>query len=135
MGEPPGGHDLPRIRRSPIPADAKVVLRGDDLLPETSRQLAMRFRRRYPASGRWGPSGYYARNGADVDALAATRLERFATLEIYRIDTLRQQGFEVVPTFRSPHVTIAFDGDLDDGIARLRSTLHLAQSNPYNERR
>ncbi len=28
-------------------------------------------------------------------------------------------GFEVVPTFRTPHVTIAFQGDLDSALAVL----------------
>ena len=32
----------------------------------------------------------------------------------YRVSALETAGFEVVPTFRTPHVTISFTGDLAD---------------------
>ena len=34
-----------------------------------------------------------------------------------------EAGFEVVPTFRSPHVTITFYDDVDDGVARLLAVI------------
>ncbi len=41
-------------------------------------------------------------------------------------------GVEVVPTFRSPHVTLAF-GDLDLGLATLEAVEHEVRRNPYHE--
>jgi hypothetical protein len=60
MAEP----QIPRIRRAPLPADAVIVVRGDDLDPAIARWQAVVFRRRYPDWGRWGLSAFYARNDA-----------------------------------------------------------------------
>ena len=38
----------------------------------------------------------------------------------------------MVPTFRTPHVTIGFTGDLADGLERLRSAVHEQRLNPYH---
>jgi hypothetical protein len=35
-------------------------------------------------------------------------------------------GIEAVPTFRTPHVTPAFKGDLDEGLARLERAVVMA---------
>ena len=39
---------------------------------------------------------------------------------------------EVVPTFRTPHLTLAFTGDLDVGLARLERVGHDRRVNPYH---
>lgn len=49
---------LPRIRRAPLPDDAVIVVRGDDLDPATAQRQASQFRRRYPDWERWGLSAY-----------------------------------------------------------------------------
>lgn len=59
------------------------------------------------------PLGYVA-------DLAADQLERFAVLRLYDPVGLIAAGVEVVPTFRSPLVTLAF-GDIDLGLATLES--------------
>jgi len=41
-------------------------------------------------------------------------------------------GIEVVPTFRTPHVTLAFTGELDDGLSRLERADHDRRPNPYH---
>ena len=69
----------------------------------------------------------------DVDDLAADRLEPFPVLRLYRPSVLEAAGFEIVPTFRTPHVTLAFDGDLDAWIDRLRTADHSERPNPYHE--
>ena len=122
----------PRIRRSGVPDDALIVLRGDDLRPATARHQAEVFRRRYPDWGRWGLSAFYARNELEVDDLAADQLERFPMIDLYEASDLRAAAFEIVPTFRTPHLTLAFSGDLDEGIGRLRRAVHQARPNPYN---
>lgn len=55
-------------------------------------------------------------------------------LVVLRIAELLAAGFEVVPTFRTPHVTIAFQGDLDSALAVL-VTLGIDQRpNLYRDR-
>jgi hypothetical protein len=95
----------PRIRRAAIPDDAVVVVRGDDLDPGTSREQARSFLRRFPDWGRYGLSAYYARDDAEVDDLAGDQLERFPALAVFELAPLMDAGFELVPTFRTPHVT------------------------------
>lgn len=124
---------LPRIRRAPLPEDAVVVVRGDDLDPATSRHQAAAFRRRFPDCDRWGLSAFYARSDAEVEDLGADQLERFPLLACYRVADLRAAGFEIWPTFRTPHVTIAFDGELDYRLAALIRVVHEVRTNPYHE--
>jgi len=78
-------------------------------------------------------SAYYARSDAEVDDLAADQLERFSTLVVLRLAALDAAGFEVVPTFRTPHVTIAFTGDLDVMLAALAALGRDRRLNPYHE--
>jgi hypothetical protein len=74
----------PRVRRAPIPDDAVLVVRGDDLEPRNGRAQALAFRRRFPGWDRWGLSAYYARSEAEIDDLAADQLERFPSSWCYR---------------------------------------------------
>lgn len=111
-----------------------LVVRGDDLEPESSRHRAESFRRRYPDWGRFGLSAYYARGDAEVDDLAADQLERFPVLAVLRIADLVEAGFEVVPTFRTPHVTVAFTGDLSDRLDALAAVTSRFLENPYHDR-
>jgi hypothetical protein len=124
---------VPRVRRAPLPADAFIVVRADDLIEKSSREQAVEFRRRYPDWGRWGLSAFYARNDSDVDDLAADRLERFPVLRLYRPEVLEAAGFEIVPTFRTPHVTLAFDGELGFCLERLGAAEHEERPNTYHE--
>lgn len=124
----------PRVRRAPVPTDAVLVVRGDDLDRETSRHQAQSFRRRFPDWDRYGLSAYYARDESDVDDLAADQLERFPALAVFSTTTLEAGGFEVVPTFRTPHVTIAFVGDLTERLDAFASLVSRVVENPYHER-
>ncbi len=47
-----------------------------------------------------------------------------------RLADVIEAGFEVVPTYRSPHVTNTFYDDLDTGVARLLAVSHRTVSNP-----
>lgn len=123
---------VPRIRRTPLPVDAVIVVRGEELIDDDSALQAKRFRRRFPDWNRWGLSALYAESDADVGDLGAGPLRRFPVLGIYRVRDLDDAGFEVVPTFRTPHVTIAFVGELDDGLGRLRTAVHEQRPNPYH---
>jgi hypothetical protein len=124
----------PRIRRAGIPDDAVLVARGDDLELGTSRDQAMSFLRRFPDWGRYGLSAYYARGDAEVDDLAADQLERFPVLAVFEIAALLDAGYEVVPTFRTPHVTVAFTGDLEERLLALAELQPRVVENPYHDR-
>lgn len=108
------------------------MVRGEDLDHDDSAAQAERFRRRFPNWGRWGLSALYAESDSGVDELGAGPLRRFPILAIYTLVELEAAGFEVVPTFRTPHVTIAFAGELDDGLERLRAAVHEQRTNPYH---
>lgn len=88
------------------------------------------FRRRFERWGRYGLSAFYARSDDEVLDLGEDRLDAFATLFVYRLADVVDAGFEVVPTFRSPHVTITFYDDLDTGVARLLAVPHRTFDNP-----
>lgn len=61
-----------------------------------------------PRWGRYGLSAFSVHDDRDVDDLAATQLQRFPRLGLLRVADLLGVGFEVVPTFPTPHVTVAF---------------------------
>ena len=128
-GEPP--IERPRIRHAAIPEDAWLVVRGvASIEPETSRRQAELFRRRFEGWGRYGLFSFYARSSDEVLDLGEDRLDAFATLFVYRLADVIEAGFEVVPTYRSPPVTITFYDDVDDGVARLLAVSHRTVSNP-----
>lgn len=50
-----------------------------------------------------------------------------------RYPTTRFSSFAATTSFRTPHVTIAFDGDLDKGLAVLVELAADTRPNPYHE--
>jgi hypothetical protein len=125
----------PRIRRAPIPANVLFLVRGKEPTPAIARDRAVRFRRRFPDWGRYGLSAFYARDDTEIEDLAANQLRRFPILELLRPAGLTAAGFELVPTFRTPHVTIAFSGGLDERLATLESLDVDRRTNPYHDQR
>lgn len=123
----------PRFRKAAIPAHAEFVVRGSGTEPDEAHRQATDFRRRFPDWGRYGLSGYYAGGDESVDDRAADELDRFPEVIVFRIDELRSSGFDVVPTFRTPHVTIAFAGDIENGLARLEKLKVEHFVNPYHD--
>lgn len=75
-------------------------------------------------------SAFYARSDDEVLDLGEDRLDAFATLFVDQLGDVIDAGFEVVPTYRSPHVTITFYDDVDTGVARLLAVRHRIVSNP-----
>ena len=87
--------------------------------------------KKVPRLGRYGLSAFYARSDDEVLDLAEDRLDQFETLFTYRIGDLIDAGFEVVPTYRSPHVTtIAFYDEPDVAVHRLLAVDHRVLPNP-----
>jgi len=121
----------PRLRLVASRDDAVLVVRGGENDPEAIRSDAERFRRRFDEWGRYGVSGVLAADDHEVDVLCETRLERFATVLVFRRADLAGAGIEVVPTFRRPHVTLAHT-DLDSLVSGLRSCEHRNSTNPHH---
>jgi hypothetical protein len=114
-----------------LPDAAVLIVRGDALDPAVLRADAARFMRRYPAWGRYGVSAFFATDAAEVDVLCETRLERFATVVIFRHEDLVASGIEVVPTFRAPHVTLAAT-ELELLVRRLLSCQNETMANGHH---
>jgi hypothetical protein len=53
-------------------------------------------------------------------------------LEIYDRAALESARFEVIPTFRTPHVTIAFTGDASGRLNDLSMLRVELRANPYH---
>lgn len=71
----------------------------------------------------------YARSDDEVLDLAEDRLVVFASLFVFRLDDVIDAGFEVIPTYRSPHVTIAFYDEPDVAVPRLLAVRHRVIAN------
>ena len=122
----------PRIRLHSLPDGAVFVVRGDELDPATIREDAANFHERFLDWGRYGLSAFLAVDDDEVDVLCATRLIRFATVAVFRGAALREVGIEIVPTFRTPHVTLCHP-TLEELVTKLRACEHLERKNPYYE--
>lgn len=125
--------ELPRIRLTPLPDEALLVVRGDELDAAVLRADAERFRRRYPGWSRYGVSGFAAADEVEVDALCETRLDRFGLVVVFQRYDLLAAGVEVVPTFRRPHVTLA-NTDLAALVDGMLGCEHRTLQNPHFER-
>lgn len=122
----------PRIRRSPFPDRALLVVRGHQANDHDLRTDAIRFHRRYPDWQRFGVSAFLAGDEAEVDVLCETKLERWPFVAVFDRADLVVKGIEVVPTFRTPHVTLAHR-DLDELLGGLVGCEQRVIVNPYHE--
>lgn len=128
----PDSMDGLRVRRAPIPPDALLLVRGDSGSAAVTQRQAQRFLRRYPAWGRYRLSAFHVRDDNEIDDLAAAQLQSFPSLGLFRLADLEAAGFEVVPTFGTPHVTVAFTGDLDTRLRDLAYVRLAMSPNPYH---
>jgi len=122
---------IPRLRRAALPPDIAILVRGDTGEPYQDRLDALAFRRRFPDWLGFGVSGFYAMTEAEVLDLAGDRLSRFASLRLYDPDRLVNEGLQLLPTFRTPHVTIGF-ADLGSGLSFLGRAVLERRPNPYH---
>lgn len=106
------------------------MVRGDELEAGLIEADARRFRRRFDDWDRYGISAFLAIDETEILALCESRLERFPAVLVYRRDDLERLGIEVVPTFRTPHVTLAHP-DLESLIRVLSICEHLEITNPH----
>jgi len=55
-------------------------------------------------------------------------------LAVCELTVLLEAGFDLVPTFRTPHVTVAFSGDLERHLRALAELHPRVVENPYHDR-
>jgi hypothetical protein len=122
---------VPRVRLTPVPDDGILVVRGDELDAALLADDASNFHERFSGWGRYGISAFYAASDEEVDALCGSRLVRFAAVVVFRRTDLERIGIEIVPTFRTPHVTLCHV-DLRELVRRLINCEHTERSNPYH---
>jgi hypothetical protein len=122
---------VPRVRLTPIPDDGVFVVRGDELDPALMMEDAERFHARFADWGRHGISAFYAASDDEVDALCQARLVRFDTVVVFGRRDLETAGVDIVPTFRTPHVTLCHH-DLGELVERLLRCRHPVRANPYH---
>ncbi len=67
---------------------------------------------------------------ASRDGLLAGRLVTYPLVHEVTVGTLASAGFEVVSTFRRPHITIRLRTDSDAEASRLLDALGPGQGNP-----
>ena len=125
------GNATPRVRLTPVPDVGVLVVRGDELDPVTLAEDAIRFLERFDGWGRYGISAFYAANDAEIDALCEDRLVRFDRVLVFNRVDLERAGVEIVPTFRTPHVTLCH-AKLDQLVQRLTTCGHREITNPYH---
>ncbi len=122
---------VPRVRRAPLPDDVVALVRGDTGEADQDRLDALAFRRRFPDWSEFGVSGFYAVTKEGIDDLARDELRRFEALRVYDPAALLHEHLTLLPTFRTPHVTIGF-ADLDHGLSVLASSVRERRLNPYH---
>lgn len=123
--------NTPRVRLTAVPDDGVLVVRGDELDRVLLAEDASRFRERFPAWDRYGVSAFYASSSDEVDALCGSRLMRFDQVAVFRRHDLERAGVEIVPTFRTPHVTLCHPV-LAELVDRLLNCAHTTRANPYH---
>ena len=121
---------VPRIRLRGVPDDGVFVIRGDELDASLIVEDATRFYERFVDWRRYGISAFHAASEAEIDVLCQTRLIRFATVVVFRWTDLVAAGVQIVPTFRTPHVSLCHE-QLDDLVAGLLGCEHRLLANPY----
>ncbi|MGH9189983.1 MAG: hypothetical protein ACRD0Q_08135 [Acidimicrobiales bacterium] len=73
-----------------------------------------------------------ARDASEVDALCETRLVAWARVLVFRRHAVEAAGIELIPTFRTPHVTLAH-AELAELLERLAGCEREILQNPYHE--
>ena len=127
----------PSLRKEPAADDEIVVVRGG---PSTVEKLLAHARRTHDAfvldgNPLWGISVFCALDDIGPGSLDAL-LRRFASYRVVhlpRVGQLREAGFDLLPTFKRPHFTVAL-ADPDE-VDRLLRALGNADPNPYHGRR
>ncbi len=114
------------------------VVRGWPLTVEGLLRNADATRRRYARAGQplVAISAEAAIAGWSVDAiLAGARLRTRLRYAVVDADTLLEAGFELLPTFAAPHVSLVLPSYTEDVVERLLDVFGEVRINPHHVRR
>lgn len=137
-GDPAGREELrAHVRTEPIHDDEVVLIRGG---PETAAKLLGHARRLHtvyvldglPVFGVSAMAALDALGPASLDGLLASRMASYRVVHMPLVGALREAGFQLLPTFRRPHVTVLLDSDAPDDVDRLLRALGPGRPNPYH---
>ena len=129
----------PHIRGDAPPEDTTIVVRGG---PDTADKLArhaVRTNRAYELDGRlfWGVSVFLALDetgDASLNGLLSGRMRTYRVVHTPSLEQIHSAGFQVLPTFRRPHFTLALPDTASSTLRQLLAALGPGALNPYHER-
>ena len=125
------------VRVEPLPRESTILVRGG---PDTTAKLtahAERVRRAFVLDGDpvLGISVFAALDDigpASLDGILSAKLTTYRVVHLVAAGQLAEAGFEVLPTFGRPHMTLLLTGV--DRVELLLKVLGPAQANPrYGE--
>ena len=127
----------PHIRDVPSLDDAVVIVRGGPMTVEKLVEHAQRERHRYSCRGAAMPS-------ISVDATSTAGLWRRSCVNdsgaessyaTTTVGALRASGYELLPTFESPHHDLLISAASREAASTLLASFGPAERNPYRRRR
>ena len=129
----------PLVRQEAVVADEVLVVRGG---PDALAKLATHARRAHRAyvlDGQpfFGVSVFAALDDigpASLDGILAGRMATYRHVHLPTAGAVLQAGFELLPTFGRPHLTVVLESDAELDLRRLLEALGPAQANPYHGR-
>jgi hypothetical protein len=129
----------PHIRGDAPPAETTVVVRVDRTQPTNSPATPYEPNRAYQLDGQpfWGVSVFLALDetgDASLDGLLSGRMRTYRIVHTPSLEQVHAAGFEVLPTFRRPHFTLALPDTTPSTLKQLLAALGPSALNPYHER-
>jgi hypothetical protein len=116
-------------RGEPLPPDAALVLRGDELDPglltETAQENSVIY-------GFFGISVFVEVGGFSWETIASERLVRAEWLAIFTVGDLLRAGLELWDTGRAPHYDVVHER-CSELVARFVGCPHRLVENPHYE--
>ena len=116
-------------RGEPLPHDAALVLRGDELAPglltETAQENSV-------IDGFFGISVFVEVGGFSWETIASERLVRAEWLAIFTVGDLLRAGLELWDTGRAPHYDVVHER-CSELVARFVGCPHRLVENPHYE--
>ena len=124
------------LRVEPIDDETIVVVRGGPITPEKFLEHAHRQAREFTFRGApmYSVSVNLTVAGWDLDALLAGPLASRSTYATATVGIVRAAGFELLPTFATPHYDLLLPGGQYPDADRARAVFSDPEPNPFKRR-